>query len=259
MKVCLFSHYNTEPNISNYVKLYLEELKRHNDRVICITNNRDINDKDLTILADLNIDVIKVENEGFDFGMWYKILLTLNMFEITQLTLANDSCVLFRKLDSVYNWCNESNLDVCSLTDSYEKSYHLQSYFLVFKTKTIEHVFNYFIKNKIIADLEKVINTYEIGLSTYLLEKGFKIGSYYDATKMQHGLLTNISIYFAKELIELKSPMIKKKVLFKSFRDEETAWLKHVGYNFSFNYIEYVSSVMFYDDENISPKFLFKL
>lgn len=259
MKLCLFSCYDATSNrIKNYVKFYLEELLKYNDKVICITNNRDIIKEDMEFLDLIGVSLIKVDNEGFDFGMWYKILLTQNKNDITQLTLANDSCVLFRSLKQMYDWSDKCDYDYCGITNSYEKMYHIQSYFIIIKNQCVSSVFDYFHTHKIKTNIKDVIDVYEIGLSQYILNKGFKIGSYYDCKKYQIGLKTNIIIYFAKELIDESIPLIKKKVLFQTFRPDESSWIRQVGFDFSFDYKQYIDQQLYFETDNVYTKYIFQ-
>jgi hypothetical protein len=64
-------------------------------------------------------------------------------------------------------------------------------------------------------DILDVVKLYEIGLSTYLIEKGLSLGSCFSITSS-----LNPSLFCVTQLIEQGIPLIKKKIIFKSFREE---------------------------------------
>jgi len=237
MKICLFSSYSTSLVIDNYIIFYLKELLRFHNQVIFITNERKVS---VILLDKLGIKTIFVKNEGYDFGMWYKVLKTLDINTITRLSLINDSCVLFSKLNNIFKKVKNSDFDYCGITKSIDFAEHIQSYFLVIKKPIIKHVYNYFMDNGIYEDLQTVILKYEIGLSQHLIKRGFKIGPLFNLSKSFKG--NNTSVYLAKELIENGCPLIKKKVLLNSFKDDETLVLHKTKYEFDFDYIDLIKN-----------------
>jgi lipopolysaccharide biosynthesis protein len=257
MKICLFSSYSEDNKIKNYVKFYLEELKKHNDRVIFITNYRNILPDDLNFLNTIGVEKKFVDNMGLDFGMWYKAMLELNISEVTQLTLANDSCLLIRNLSKIYNWVENCDYDYCGITNSEEKLPHIQSYFLVIKFNAAKLVYDYFTKIGILNDLSAIIDIYEIGLSQFLLKNGLKIGSYYNCSKYQQGKKQNIYIYFARELLRDGSSFLKKKVAFDMFRPHEKLYISQLGYDDTIDYKQLVKDITYYEDDNININYLF--
>jgi len=52
MRICLFSSY-TEERITDNVFLYIKELSKHCEKVVFITNHRDINSIDLIRLMNI--------------------------------------------------------------------------------------------------------------------------------------------------------------------------------------------------------------
>jgi lipopolysaccharide biosynthesis protein len=257
MKICLFSSYSEDSKIKNYIKFYLEELKKHNDKVIFITNYRNISLEDLKFLDTIGVEKRYVENHGLDFGMFYKELCNLKISDISQLTLANDSCLLIKNLNKIYGWINTCDYDYCGVTNSEEKLPHIQSYFLVIKQSAVKIVYDYFMKNKILNDLSSIIDIYEVGLSQHLLNLNIKIGSYYNCQKYQEGRKQNIYIYYAKELLLDGSPFLKKKVAFDTFRPHEKEYIKQIGYDATIDYKQLVKDIIYYEDDNININYLF--
>ena len=172
--ICLFSSYFNQPSIPYYVKFYLETITPCFSETLFITNEKELDEDSLYFLNANNIRVLKVKNEGWDFGMWYKAISQLDTHQYQQIALINDSCVLFKQPTYFFDWLKHSDADVCGMTDSNAIHYHLQSYFLVFNHKAIPDMVNYFNTHKLLKDVQEVIETYELGLSKMLADKKFK-------------------------------------------------------------------------------------
>ena len=250
--VCLFSHYYTKNFIPNYVLYYLEQLSKHVDKIILLTNNREINNKD--ILEQLNIDINLYENSGYDFGMYYKFL-TNNKIYSDKLLLVNDSMILFNNLDKIFQSINDEDYDLLSITDSTEVKYHLQSYFWIMNEKVQEEFISYLNLYGIIEDFNNVIHTYEIGFSQYLLDKKYKIKSLYSSVNYSNNLLKNSVIHFINELTKNGLPMIKKKVFLNSFNEQEKHFLHSVKFNFNKDYNKLIED---HKDPTLNLSFLFE-
>jgi lipopolysaccharide biosynthesis protein len=166
-----------------------------------------------------NIKLLKVNNEGWDFGMWYKAILKLDISKYQQIALVNDSCILFKPLDEFMNWARIDKSDLQGITSSEAVSPHIQSYFLIINKNAIKDSVDYFNINKILPHVSDVIKTYEIGFSKYLISKGFKIGAFID----NKGYKGEFSPYYhcIDYHISQGIPLIKKKILFESYRKDE--------------------------------------
>lgn len=236
MKLCLFCTYSDKDYFDNYVLYYISQLCEHNDKVVVVTNNRPLkNLVDVDKRAVVNV----VENEGYDFGMWYKMLIKYQEIlpSVTMLSLVNDSCILFKPLTEFYNWANQTIGDVVGITDSNMMAYHIQSYFMVFKgQRAIQNVLTHFAKHGIVrGGVHGVIRIYEIGLSQHLIANRHLLQSYFPIPKRDN---TNQSVFKAAQTISMGNPLIKKKVYCGSFRPDEVGLLKMSRYNFSANYID---------------------
>jgi rhamnosyltransferase len=209
--ICLFSSYFTQNKIPFYVKFYLEELKHHFDELVFITNEKDLDTSEIDYLRSQEIHIEMVVNEGYDFGMWYKIISKLKIEKYSRIGLVNDSCVLFRKLDRFIQWFNENDLDYCGLIDSNEISYHIQSYFIVINSPALTSLRDYFLNNGIINNKDQVIRVYEVGLSGYMIQKGFKLGAFYSFVNYSKDKTLNILNYKLVELLRDGLPVIKRQ------------------------------------------------
>jgi len=218
--ICLFSSYFNQNKIPFYIKFYLEELTNHFSEVILITNEKELLKKEKEYLISNNMQLKMVLNEGYDFGMWFKAMKELDIETYDRIAFINDSCILFKKLDSVFDWIDKSNLDYCGLIDSLQVSYHLQSFFIVLNKNAIPYVYEYFLQNGIKQNIKEVIMVYEIGLTSYLERNGIKAGALF--SYRNHPFYINPSISKVEELIKKGMPIIKKKIIFNNFRRDET-------------------------------------
>ena len=237
--ICLFSSYFNQPSIPYYVRFYLEQIIPYFSETLFITNEKELDEDSNYFLNVNNISLLKVDNEGWDFGMWYKAIVQLDTTQYHQVALVNDSCILFKKPTQFFEWLKLSDADACGVTDSNAISYHLQSYFLVFNQKAIPEMVNYFYEHKLLKHVSEVIETYEVGLSKHLLNKGLKLEACY-STKEYHGEFSP-TFFLIENLLKKGIPMIKKKILFSSYRKSELFTLARM--NFNINVDHYLSLI----------------
>lgn len=213
--ICFFCSYYTSNDMPAYVKFYLKEISRHFSEVVLVTNEKEITSRDVAFLTENKIFPRPVVNDGYDFGMWYKMLGEYDVLKYDRVGLINDSCILFKSLDFVFKWLDETNADYCGLTDSYDISYHLQSYFLIINKRAIPVVLEYFRNNGIVNDFLELIKVYEVGLSTAILEAGLTVKAYYQIRKDKGENPMWLDI---KNLIKKGFPLIKKKIIRREYR-----------------------------------------
>jgi lipopolysaccharide biosynthesis protein len=232
--ICLFSSYFTQPGIPYYVKVYLENIIPYFSETVFITNDKELDEESHYFLNLNNISLLKVENEGWDFGMWYKAIVQLDTTQYQQIALINDSCVLFKPLDEFMNWSRADASDLQGITRSDAIAPHIQSYFMIIHKKAIQPTVDYFNKHKVLPDVSSVITTYEVGLSSYLVSMGLKIGSFIDNNHYQG----EFSPYYQciDYHISRGIPVIKKKILFESYRQDELFTLARMNFNISVQY-----------------------
>lgn len=240
--ICFFCSYYKGENIPNYVRLYLTELKRHFSEVIFLTNEKALHENDLQFLSSNNIPYRLYINEGYDFGMWYKALKEFDMKMYDRVGLVNDSCILFNKPDFFFEWLDKQDIDYSGFTDCDMINYHIQSYFIIINKKAIPFVLKYFEMNGIVTDMAQLIKTYEVGLCTYLINAGMNMVPYY-SFKNYPGI-GNGSWMKAKELIQAKYPLVKKKIMIRYYGIADWRYLVANGFDpFPGHYIRLIKKV----------------
>jgi len=225
-KLAIFIHYRSEGEIPINVKYYLNELKLYFDDTILVTNNREISN----LNEFYNNNILVFNNEGYDFGSLYKALNAIDYSIYSHIGVFNDSNIILNPLNKILDWGFNSNNNFWGITDCYLTNipniytYHIQSHFMVFDNIAIKHLYNYLNDNKIynlfntdisVRELRlKIIDTYEIGLTQYLLFNNIKIESYF---KSDNKNPINMHIDEWDKLIEQEYPFIKKKIVNNSF------------------------------------------
>jgi len=239
--LCIFVNFS-KTKTDNYIKVFVEELCNHFDKMLFVTNLENITEP--AILNNPKIRILCFKNEGYDFGMFYKSLFFIDVFDYTRIALINDSNILFNKLDNIFSWGNSCAADLWGITDSgqgspgvfNENTYHIQSHFLVFENKSIQILHNFFsyisfqnifetkLKQK---DLRlKVIADCEIGLTQYMLSHDLQVDAFFKykdfvpAKSFDNPSSINMHIILWKELIQNGYPFIKKKIVLHDFDPE---------------------------------------
>ena len=242
--LCLFCHYSELNKIPNYVIYYLEQLSEITDKIIVLTNERDGDITNLSVLKDMGIEYRFYKNEGYDFGMYYKFIMNED-FECKRLWLVNDSMVTFNSLSKIGEWVNKQNKEYLGISDSIQKSYHLQSYFLVLNRRVQELLKRYMEMKGIVKSFNEVVDVYEIGFSTFLIDKDVRFAAYkgYDKVYMD-SLKINGPVYYPESYIKSGVSMIKKKVLFNTFTKSEKVTLMNTSYDFKEDYMGMIKKYM---------------
>lgn len=221
---CLFSHYSSSPDISDYVYFYLASLKKAGFHIIFISHSaiQPAFKEKLAGIVD-NSRIFIRENKGADFGAWkWALDNKLIPGPTDYLLLANDS--VFGPLHDIQSIVTEmvqdEETDVWGLTDSYHPQWHLQSYFIILNRKAFTSAafdkvfvtdFNNLVKNDIIKNGEVL-------LSKLLSEAGFKLKALFPYTNFDSStdplFAKNPTHYYWDELIKkYHFPFIKKELI----------------------------------------------
>lgn len=152
-------------------------------------------------------------NEGYDFAAWAHIIRKYPEFrEVDILYLVNDSVVgpldsdsLSRAIGRIRN----GSAQLYGMTENFEKSWHLQSYFLAIKQAALKSsaFADFFDSIEVKADKEAVIDSYELAFATKLVEAGFRAEALFTVPSEQ-----NPTIYHWRELVENGFPFVKAQV-----------------------------------------------
>jgi len=183
-RICYFSSFDKDGIVDAHVFHYLRELYSNGFSVIFVTTSCQIKTRDQDRLRDLTKAIIHRENLGHDFFSWKIGLKLFPPHSSTERVLfANDSVYgpafpLGYYIDKM----EMTSWEMVGMTDSWERRYHVQSYFLYCKSGIIRSGFleRFFGNVRVISDKAKLVELYEMGFSRQLLVEGFDIGALID-------------------------------------------------------------------------------
>ncbi|GEM_PF-1748547 len=244
--LCIFSHYDKDNHIADYVIYYLDQLSQCGCDIIFVSTSTSLSAIERKKIAPFCRKIIIKANRGRDFSA-FKCGLTYaqNLSHYEKVILANDSVYgPFFPLTDIIQYGDKNNLDMWGATDSFEYRYHIQSYFVVFNKKMIQsHSFNQFWQGVYpLRSRTNIIMRYEIGMSSFFLRHGFKLGAFcpYMAIQQDLGLqskLLNTTHYLWDTLItRYRYPFIKRELLaFNPAKVNILQWQQVIQHHTSFD------------------------
>jgi rhamnosyltransferase len=155
--------------------------------------------------------------------MWKRALAELDLSSIDELVLTNSSVFgpIFPLADS-FSKMDEKRCAFWAMTDNVDITWHLQSYFLVFRRPVLasgdlERFFNTVLSYR---DKDQIIRSYEVGLTTFLVEQGHEPAALVALADLggkgrtaRHLVRKNPTIYHPARLIDLGMPFVKVELL----------------------------------------------
>lgn len=223
-RVVVFAHYDKNNKIDDYVAYYLKSLKEAGCEVVFVSCC-ELDNSEIEKVKDYVIHSICEKHDEYDFGSYKRGFLYLKKFlnVYDELIFANDSCYgPIYPISEVFANMEKEDCDFWGITKNnfgYKKSVghffvkrpHIQSYFIAFRKNvfTSEDFFK-FMTSIVHQDNKKlVISNYEIGLTEFLLEKGYQYKVLVNAFENTN----NATILKWREIVEdYNMPFIKKSL-----------------------------------------------
>jgi hypothetical protein len=230
-KSCLlFCHYNRHGLVLQQIRDLCLFFKSQNIDVVFITTKVDCNARDW---IEKNLPALLIrKNLGRDFGAWkdgIAFLRERNLFEgCNSLYMVNDSLLVvssdLAQTALVDKFIKRQDVDVIGLTESWQQSYHLQSYCLKFNQSILQSRFfeDYWSNYPLINSRVFSIEGGEILLSQRILAEGFSV----DAVYSNASLVSSENLLRLSLLVNaLKLPRVDKleeRLFDEIFRDDFT-------------------------------------
>lgn len=177
-EIALFVTHSSDGQLKAYVRYYLEALCRQGiSPVLIVAADGEFAGLEDEFLARLGGFYLR-QNIGYDFAAWAHVLrLAPQLSRADILYLINDSMIgplnenNFEKL--LYR-LRASKSDIIGLTDSYEQTWHIQSYFFALKRGALpsDALMEFIGGIKNLAAKRDVINTYELRFASTLRGAG---------------------------------------------------------------------------------------
>ena len=191
--LCVFSHFDRLNRVDPHVFHHLRALQALGFDIVFVTPCRDLEESDRTQLLAICHKVVLRRNRGYDFGSYQAGILEMaDVHDYEQVVLINDSIYgPLHDLKGIFEEFARREVDIWSITDSYEHEYHLQSYFLVFKRSAWKHPrIQQFWRKLWLVDLKKAaIHLYEIGLSRVAKKARLRLGAWCDYSQINEAVL----------------------------------------------------------------------
>ncbi len=221
-RLCIFSNFNQDGIIPATTYFQIQSIRDEGFNIFFVSTSI-LNEDDTDRLGGICSKVIVKKNAGYDWGAYFTGVMADNYKLRTQILFVNDSIFgpLF-PLSEMFQKMSKVACDCWGITSSYEKRFHIQSYFLVFNQKLLESKeFEEFFNNfKIYNNRLNVIKKYEIGFSQYLIRHGFRLDAYIPHEQLYwppDKKKFNLTHFFWKEMIcQYRLPFIKKDFVLKN-------------------------------------------
>lgn len=223
-RLAIFAHFDAQNEVKSYVTYHLERLRDICSRVAFVSTSP-LPSSELDKLRPIVDRTFLSENCGWDFGMWKHALGNLDLSDVDELLLTNSSVFgpIF-PLGPICQRMTHAPCDFWGMTDNFEREWHVQSYFLVFKRKVIDsEAFRLFWTSVLpYRNKTAVILSYEVGLTSFLVDSGFRPGAFlpteaWTSWAQRRGMdLTrrwNATLFHPLALLERGMPFIKVMLL----------------------------------------------
>ncbi len=223
-KLLCYAHFDEYGKVQPFVFHFLHSMIPLGTELVFISNSP-ISDSDGAKLSTICSRVIINKNAGYDFSMWKTALDSCHMSDYNEIIITNSSILgpVFPMKD-VFSRMEQVECDFWGITTGYLVQRHIQSYFLVFRKNVISsQSFKMFWDSVLpYSNKRQIINSYEVGLTQWLLESGFKPGVYISLEHLRGYCqkagkrlrkIDNSSVKHALELLAAGSPFIKREAV----------------------------------------------
>lgn len=191
-RVAVLVHWDKRSRIHDYVVNYAKCLHEAGFAVIFATSCKKLLESEIArITPHVALSLFRA-NRGYDFGAYNDAIREIpNIGNLDCLLLTNDSVYgPLHDLRPILARCDDS-ADVWGLTDSWNRIWHVQSYFMLFRSGALRSkVFMDFWRKMIFCDdKEYAIAQHEIGLSQKLARAGLRIETLFPYSRMRDAYL----------------------------------------------------------------------
>ena len=228
-RIAVFIFYDMEGIVDSYISALLSGIRPYIDRLVAVCNgNVCSGEKNIQDYAD---EMIIRPNKGYDAGAYKDVLMRLikeeTLSEYDQLILFNDTVYgFFYPLSEMFEIIDsQTEVDMWGMTEhsgigehrGKALSWHLQGYFLVINKRLLQSrdFAGFWEELEYPATYTKAIFDFEVGISQYLLKKGYKLKSIYAPEKIgiaKDNDFGNLYFSHAYELVvKARCPVLKVK------------------------------------------------
>ena len=193
--IAVFNHFDPKGDVASYVLHHLDALRELGATVVLVTTSPELTAQAKAALQTRCWLVLQRRNLSLDLGGWPVAAAAVQRLTgqrpgaFKRWLFTNDSIFgPVTPLSAAWNEMTSRELDVWGLTESLERSPHLQSYFLVFERAGLAFLQDWLSRFRFLEDRDALINRYELGLSQALRSAGLRTGALISAQRLQEHL-----------------------------------------------------------------------
>lgn len=216
MKKCLVfaSHIydvNNEYEIDMF-KYKIESVNKYVDKIIVVySSNYDLNIENYNYD---NIQIMKVDNVGYDFNKYRIGLLSITDLYDRYIVM-NDSIFFSRDIKDIFDFIDLNESEFIGLCNSSTMKYHYQSFFWVMNENIKYKFIDYHSQHKNENDVNSLITNIEVNFSNEIINK-YESSCIFDyieknVNNKYLGSCGCFSIKYSLYVLETKFPVVKVK------------------------------------------------
>ena len=187
-RVAVFLHYDRHGRVRDYVVYYLSALRKAGFEIVFVSNSKRLGDDEWARVLPFCALMLRRRNLGHDFGAYRDAIAEIgDPGNFDEIILANDSVYgPLQDLAPILERCDAQIAPVWGMTDSWDRRYHLQSYFVLFKREALVHpAFAKFWRSmRLVPSRTWVIGKYEIGMTQAMLRAGLRCSAVFPYRRM---------------------------------------------------------------------------
>lgn len=178
-------------------------------------------------LLEIVASVLVRENKGYDFGAWAHMLrLEPKIYRADCLYIINDSIVgpsSDAAFDQMMARVRRNQADLLGLTESLERGWHVQSYFLRISADLLQsYAFQLFVNSIcVVSDKDAIINAFEVPLAQRVCEAGFSVDCIFKVDEAR-----NPTLFSWQRLLAVGFPFLKASLLRNTIDHVDTRQLE---------------------------------
>jgi hypothetical protein len=178
-RVVIFCHFDGQGRIRDHIRTYIDALIAEQLDLVFVTNSGSLAPLDHAWIRLRASRILLRRNLGYDFAAWRDAMTACGLprAETHLLLIVNDSVYgPLRPLGPMLAKIDFEQADIWGVTDSWQHRFHLQSFFVAFGPRALQHeAFARFwgqVGN--VRSKWWIVRRYELGLSRVFIASGLK-------------------------------------------------------------------------------------
>jgi hypothetical protein len=178
-RIVIFCHFDRHGRIRDHTRRYIDALQAEGFETVFVTNSSCLALSDLAWVRGRVARIVVRRNRGYDFAAWRDAMVVCGLpsLDTRFLLIANDSVYgPLHPLGPILQRIDFDIADVWGATDSWQRRFHLQSFFIAFGPKALSHeAFATFWRS--VGNVRSkwwVVTRYELGMSGLFIAAGLR-------------------------------------------------------------------------------------